>query len=69
MAKTTQAKKSPKGDEKEKGMANYRLDDSWVCNCTNSVIQKVDTMHPHPVIRRDGWFCMGCLNEFEPKKQ
>lgn len=40
--------------------------DDWFCDCTESAIKRVDAKHPHPAIERDGWFCMGCLQEFKP---
>lgn len=43
-----------------------QIDRMMTCDCTNSSIRKVDSKHPHPAISREGWFCMGCLNEFRP---
>ena len=40
---------------------------SWWCDCTDNVIRRVDAKHPHVAISREGWFCMGCLNEFVMK--
>ena len=34
------------------------------CDCKDSSIRWIDGTHPHPVIEREGWFCMGCLTEF-----
>jgi len=42
--------------------------ENWICDCLDSNIRRVDANHPHPAISRDGWFCMGCLTEFEIKK-
>jgi hypothetical protein len=35
------------------------------CDCCDSNIRKVDKSRPHPAIDREGWFCMGCLSEFD----
>lgn len=45
------------------------IPDNWMCDCLDSNIRRVDFKHPHPAINREGWFCMGCLTEFEIKME
>jgi hypothetical protein len=49
----------------EPGALEWHMDDDW-CDCKDSTIRRVDADHPHPAMTREGWFCMGCLQEFVP---
>ena len=42
----------------------YAIPADWICDCKDSAIRRVDEDHPHPASKREGWFCMGCLQEF-----